>query len=227
MPLRKLMPTAKQCERGLHLASLLARPSSTTNCHSTSLNLNWLRSTIACVNAERYRLLHESFPCSMQTFQKFYDCTWRHWEAIPRHSLRNFAARYTVRSCPDSLEFLLVDDRVVGFILGHRVSREIVHVDANVVAPEVRGSWANVWLKLEATQEAMQWGIKKFVFTSFDHYKDTRSFTDKNAWCHCAEVGTDVPSPRAISCKCRRRRMISFPRSMHASACGRSRSNSR
>ncbi|MDZ4657602.1 MAG: GNAT family N-acetyltransferase [Bythopirellula sp.] len=74
---------------------------------------------------------------------------------------------------------LVIDDQVVGFILAHRVSREIAYVDANVVAPEVRGSWANVWLKLEATREAMRWGINQFVFTSFDHYKDTRSFTER------------------------------------------------
>lgn len=74
---------------------------------------------------------------------------------------------------------LVIEDQVVGFILAHRVSREIAYVDANVVAPQVRGSWANVWLKLEATREAMRWGIKQFVFTSFDHYKDTRSFTER------------------------------------------------
>lgn len=74
---------------------------------------------------------------------------------------------------------LVVGDQVVGFILANRVSPEIAYVDANVVAPEVRGGWANVWLKLEATQEAMKHGIRKFVFTSFDHYKDTRSFTER------------------------------------------------
>lgn len=74
---------------------------------------------------------------------------------------------------------LLIDGKVMGVILGHRVSREIVHVDANIVAPEIRGGWANVWLKLEATQGALQWGIKKFVFSTFDHYVDTRSFTDR------------------------------------------------
>ncbi len=74
---------------------------------------------------------------------------------------------------------LLIDGKVMGVILGHRVSREIVHVDANIVAPEIRGGWANVWLKLEATQGALQWGIKKFVFSTFDHYIDTRSFTDR------------------------------------------------
>lgn len=83
----------------------------------------------------------------------------------------SFAARYS--------RVLLVDDRVVGFILGHRVARDVVHVDANVVAPEVRHGWANVWLKLEATRGALQWGIKKFVFTTFDHYADTRSFTER------------------------------------------------
>ncbi len=82
-----------------------------------------------------------------------------------------FAARYS--------RVLLIDDRVVGFILGHRVTRDIVHVDANVLAPEVRGGWANVWLKLEATRGGLQWGIKKFVFTTFDHYVDTRSFTER------------------------------------------------
>ena len=74
---------------------------------------------------------------------------------------------------------LLIDDRVVGVILAHRESREVVYVDANIVAPEIRGGWANVWLKLEATRGAIEWGIKKFVFTSFDHYSDTRSFSAK------------------------------------------------
>jgi GNAT superfamily N-acetyltransferase len=82
-----------------------------------------------------------------------------------------FAARYS--------RVLLIDERVVGFILGHRVERDVVHVDANVLAPEVRGGWANVWLKLEATRGGLQWGIKKFVFTTFDHYVDTRSFTKR------------------------------------------------
>jgi hypothetical protein len=52
-------------------------------------------------------------------------------------------------------------------------------VDANIVAPEIRGSWANVWLKLEATRGALKWGIRTFVFTTFDHYADTRSFTER------------------------------------------------
>ena len=82
-----------------------------------------------------------------------------------------FAARYS--------RVLLVDDRVVGCILGHRVARDVVHVDANIVEPEIRGGWANVWLKLEATRGALQWGIRTFVFTTFDHYADTRSFTER------------------------------------------------
>ena len=82
-----------------------------------------------------------------------------------------FAARYS--------RVLLVDGRVVGCILGHRVARDIVHVDANIIAPEIRGSWANVWLKLEATRGGLLWGIRTFVFTTFDHYTDTRSFTER------------------------------------------------
>jgi hypothetical protein len=74
---------------------------------------------------------------------------------------------------------LLIDGKVSGFILGHRTSREVIHVDANVLEPAVRGGWANIWLKLEATRGAMSIGIKTFEFTTFDHYTDTRSFTAK------------------------------------------------
>lgn len=80
---------------------------------------------------------------------------------------------------PRHSRVLLLDDRVVGFILGHRIAKDVVHVDANVLAPEIRGGWANVWLKLEATRSAREWGIQKFVFSTFDHYADTRSFTEK------------------------------------------------
>jgi GNAT superfamily N-acetyltransferase len=80
---------------------------------------------------------------------------------------------------PRHSRVLLVDGRVMGIILGHRTSRDVVHVDADVVDPVLRGGWANVWLKLEATREALKWGIEKFVFTTFDHYTDTRSFTEK------------------------------------------------
>lgn len=83
----------------------------------------------------------------------------------------SYSARYS--------RILLVDNRTVGFILAHRAAQDIAHVDANVLAPEVRGGWANIWLKLEATRGAQELGIKKFVFTSFDHYTDTRSFTDR------------------------------------------------
>lgn len=83
----------------------------------------------------------------------------------------SFSARYS--------KILLLNGQTVGFILGHRVGRGVVHVDANVVAAEVRGGWANLWLKLAATREAIQWGIRKFVFSTFDHYTDTRSFTDR------------------------------------------------
>ncbi|QEG36403.1 GNAT family N-acetyltransferase [Bythopirellula goksoeyrii] len=72
---------------------------------------------------------------------------------------------------------LTFDDRIVGCILAHRKSHDIIHVDANIISPEVRGRWANVMLKLEATRGAAERGVKKFVFTTFDHYTDTRSFT--------------------------------------------------
>lgn len=72
---------------------------------------------------------------------------------------------------------LLVDERVKGCILAHREAADVAAVDANILDPSVRGGWANVWLKLEATRGAIRLGIKTFRFTTFDHYTDTRSFT--------------------------------------------------
>ena len=74
---------------------------------------------------------------------------------------------------------LLLGQRTVGCILAHRKSQFVASVDATILAPEVRGGWGNVWLKLEATRGAISLGITHFHYTSFDHYADTRRFTDK------------------------------------------------
>lgn len=74
---------------------------------------------------------------------------------------------------------LLIDGKVKGCILAHRVAEDVAAVDANILDPDVRGGWANVWLKLEATRGAINLGIKTFRFTTFDHYTDTRSFTQR------------------------------------------------
>ena len=74
---------------------------------------------------------------------------------------------------------LLVDGRVKGCILAHRAATDVAAVDADIVDPSLRGGWANVWLKLDATRGAIRLGIKTFRFTTFDHYTDTRSFTDR------------------------------------------------
>ena len=74
---------------------------------------------------------------------------------------------------------LTIDGRVKGCILAHRVAADVAAVDADIVDSDVRGGWANVWLKLEATRGAIRLGIKTFRFTTFDQYTDTRSFTQR------------------------------------------------
>ncbi|HEX6963205.1 MAG TPA: GNAT family N-acetyltransferase [Lacipirellula sp.] len=74
---------------------------------------------------------------------------------------------------------LLIGDRVIGCILAHGESPTAAVVDAVIVAPEYRGGWANVWLKLEATRGAQELGITHFRFATFDRYGDTRRFTEK------------------------------------------------
>jgi len=74
---------------------------------------------------------------------------------------------------------LTMDGHVKGCILAHRKNKDTAVVDANIVDPALRGGWANIWLKLEATRGALRLGITNFEFTTFDHYADTRSFTEK------------------------------------------------
>jgi hypothetical protein len=74
---------------------------------------------------------------------------------------------------------LLIDNVVMGCVLGHRISKHTYQVDAVIVEPSLRGGWANAWLKLEASRRALLLGIREFTFTTFSHYGDTRSFTDK------------------------------------------------
>lgn len=73
---------------------------------------------------------------------------------------------------------LLLDGIVKGFILAHRESKEVAVVDANILSPDVRGGWANLWLKLEATRGAAELGIERFIYNTFDHYADTRAFSE-------------------------------------------------
>lgn len=74
---------------------------------------------------------------------------------------------------------LLVGGKTMGCILAHRESKEVAVVDANILDPSVRGGWANLWLKLEASRGAKGLGIKTFVYATFDHYTDTRAFSEK------------------------------------------------
>jgi GNAT superfamily N-acetyltransferase len=74
---------------------------------------------------------------------------------------------------------LLIDGNVKGCILAHRAAADVATVDANILDPSVRGGWANVWLKLESTRGALSLGIKTFRYTTFDHYSDTRRFTER------------------------------------------------
>ena len=70
-------------------------------------------------------------------------------------------------------------EQVVGCILARRKSRAAAVVDANIVHPDFQNGWANLWLKLEAARGARALGIESFHYSTFDHYRDTRSFTDQ------------------------------------------------
>lgn len=76
-------------------------------------------------------------------------------------------------------QVLLIDGEVKGCLIGHRKDAETMVVDANIVAPDVRGTWANMVLRLASARGVRPLGVTKVEFTTFDHYRDTRSFAEK------------------------------------------------
>lgn len=82
---------------------------------------------------------------------------------------------------PRHSRVLFVGDHIMGCLLAHRVTKHRICIDANIVDPQLRGGWANVWLKLETLHSGRSLGAREFVFTTFDHYADTRSFNTKLA----------------------------------------------
>jgi GNAT superfamily N-acetyltransferase len=74
---------------------------------------------------------------------------------------------------------LMLGGVVVGCLLGHRQSLRAFVVDAVVVDPLLRNGWANLLLKREAARRVRPEGATHIQFTSFDHYSDTRRFTEK------------------------------------------------
>jgi GNAT superfamily N-acetyltransferase len=79
---------------------------------------------------------------------------------------------------PRQSRVLLIDDKVRGCLLAHRTAKDTIHIDADIVERSLRGGWANAWLKLDAFDSGRRLGYKQFSFTTFEHYTDTRSFTN-------------------------------------------------
>lgn len=80
---------------------------------------------------------------------------------------------------PDFSRVITIDDRIVAAVLARRTVEHVIMVDAIIVAPEARGGWANLWLKLEATRRVIPHGVTHLCFTTFDRYTDTRSLVRK------------------------------------------------
>ena len=118
------------------------------------------------------------FLCTKRILLPFCNCTSTRWVAIAMNYIEScaglgpgaFHSRYS--------HVLLIENQVRGCMLARRSGPDTMVVDANVVDPQLRGGWANALLKLEAFRGAFE-GVKWIRFTTFDHYTDTRSFTEK------------------------------------------------
>ena len=123
--------------------------------------------------------VRRSFRFTGRTRPPYCNCTLTKWAATAANCIARFAGIGAGAFHPRYSRVLLIDGRVKGCILAHRVAADVAAVDADILDPKLRGGWANVWLKLEATRGALRLGIKTFRFTTFDQYTDTRSFTQR------------------------------------------------
>jgi hypothetical protein len=64
-------------------------------------------------------------------------------------------------------------------MLARPVKDDVVWVEVNVVHPSVRGRWANVWLKLDATRRARDLGFKTFLYETYEQHADTAKLTSR------------------------------------------------
>jgi GNAT superfamily N-acetyltransferase len=70
---------------------------------------------------------------------------------------------------------LMLDDQVVGFVLG-RILPEIstYQLESTVIAPTVRRSWANILLRYEVAVRGTAMGLKGVQYIALDQHADTR-----------------------------------------------------
>jgi GNAT superfamily N-acetyltransferase len=74
---------------------------------------------------------------------------------------------------PTYSRVLMLDGRAVGFTLG-RVSGNVCEIDANVLHPSVRMGWANLLLKMEATDVLLRDGIDTIHYFTLQQHSDTQ-----------------------------------------------------
>jgi GNAT superfamily N-acetyltransferase len=89
---------------------------------------------------------------------------------------QQLAASRRVPFDPDLSMLLLRDGRTVGFTLGRVQPDGVCSVDATVLHPAHRLSWANLLLRLTAGRLLMSRGVTTARFQSCEQHADTRKF---------------------------------------------------
>jgi GNAT superfamily N-acetyltransferase len=82
-----------------------------------------------------------------------------------------------VRYHPRLSPVVLVDGHVMGFTLAQVLAGGMVLVDSTVVDPQLRGGWANLWLKFAGVSECRDMAIHTVVYYTYDNHSDTRKLS--------------------------------------------------
>ena len=67
----------------------------------------------------------------------------------------------------------MLGEHVVGFTLGRVRPGGVCEFDANVIDPSLRLGWANLWLRLEASEYNLGRGIHTLRYTALQQHTDT------------------------------------------------------
>jgi len=88
---------------------------------------------------------------------------------------------------------LMLDDRVIGFVLSREVEPDVVMTEAAVIIPEFRFDWANLLLKRAAAEQSVRYRRRAARFIAYDRHADTRKLARM--------VGADVIEDRVVPYK--------------------------
>lgn len=80
---------------------------------------------------------------------------------------------------PEMSPVILLDGRVAAFILTLPIGDGVGLIESTVVAPSVRGRWANLWMRVAGARRCLELGLHTVLYYTYDRHGDTRKVAQR------------------------------------------------